>query len=159
MVHSWTKDSDGTGSTVRVVVFDHRKAFDLIDHTILAGKLMDFGYPTWFFVLDHRFSLRPQTKNQARGRLQVGMGGYPGRGPQGTKLGPWLFILIFDDINTSDTEIWKCVDDTTIAAPVAKNQASTIQDSVNYLIAKSDENKFQLNEGKCKEMRISFAEN
>ena len=31
MVHSWTKHTDGTGSTVRVVLFDYRKAFDLID--------------------------------------------------------------------------------------------------------------------------------
>ena len=76
--------------------------------------------------------------------------------PQGTKLSPWLFILTID-INTSDTEIWKYVDDTSIAEPVAKNQASMIQDSVNELVAMSDENKFELNESKCKEIRISFA--
>ena len=34
--------------------------------------------------------------------------------PQGTKLGPWLFILTIDDINTNNTELWKYVDDTTI---------------------------------------------
>ena len=57
---------------------------------------------------------------------------------------------MIDDINAIDTEIWKYVDDTTIADPVAKNQASTIQDSVNDLVAKSGEKKFQLNESKCK---------
>ena len=52
------------------------------------------------------------------------------------------------------------MDDTTIAEPMAaKNQASTVQNSVNDLVAKSNENKFQLNESKCKEMPISFAEN
>ena len=81
----------------------------------------------------------------------------PARGPSRTKLSPWLFILTIDDINTSDTEIWKYVDDTTIAEPVANNQASMIQDSVNELVAMSDENKFELNESKCKEIRISFA--
>ena len=39
MVHSWTKQTEGTGSTVRVVLLDYRKALDLIDHTILASKL------------------------------------------------------------------------------------------------------------------------
>ena len=39
MVHSWTKQTEGTGSTVRVVLLDYRKALDLIDHTILARKL------------------------------------------------------------------------------------------------------------------------
>ena len=64
---------------------------------------------------------------------------------------------MIDDINASDTEIWKYVNDTTIAEPVAKNQASTIQDSVDDLVTKFGENKFQLNESKRKEMRISFA--
>ena len=58
---------------------------------------------------------------------------------------------MIDDINASDTETWKYVNDTTITEPVAKNQASTIQDSVSDLVAKFGENKFQLNESKCKE--------
>lgn len=45
----------------------------------------------------------------------------------------------------------------TIAELVAKNQTSTIQDTVNDLVAKSDDIKFQLNESQCKEMRISFS--
>ena len=40
MVHSCTEHTDGTGSTVRVLLLDYRKAFDLIARTILAGKLM-----------------------------------------------------------------------------------------------------------------------
>jgi hypothetical protein len=46
MVHVWTKYTDGNGSTVRVVLFDYKKAFDLIDHTILIGKLkkLDLRY-------------------------------------------------------------------------------------------------------------------
>ena len=34
-------------------------------------------------------------------------GDIPAGVPQDTKFGPWLFILMIDDINTSDTEIWK----------------------------------------------------
>ena len=77
--------------------------------------------------------------------------------PQGTKLGPSLFILMIDDINTSNTELWKYVDDTTIAECVDKKEDSRIQSDVEELIAKSNQNKFQLNESKCKELRISFA--
>lgn len=53
MIHSWIKHTDATGSTVRVVLFDYRKAFDLIDHTILAGKLISLdishGIIRWIF--------------------------------------------------------------------------------------------------------------
>ena len=76
--------------------------------------------------------------------------------PQGTKLGPWLFILMIDDINTSNTELWKYVDDTTIVECVDRKEDSRIQSDVEELITKSNQNKFQLNESKCKELWISF---
>ena len=40
MVHSCTQTTDGTGSAVRVVLLDYRKAFDLVDHKILADKIL-----------------------------------------------------------------------------------------------------------------------
>ena len=40
-----TKDTDGNGATTRVVLFDFRKAFDLIDHNILATKLATLNIP------------------------------------------------------------------------------------------------------------------
>lgn len=64
---------------------------------------------------------------------------------------------MIDDFNTSGTEKWKYVDDTAIVEPVVKNWASTIQVFVNKLVARWDANKFQLNDSKCKETRISFA--
>ena len=33
----------GTGSTVRTALLDFRKAFDLVDHHILFGKLLNLG--------------------------------------------------------------------------------------------------------------------
>ena len=70
------------------------------------------------------------------------------------KHGPWLFILMIDDINTGNTEMWKYVDDTTIAECADKKEDSHIQSDVEEMIAKSNQNKFQLNESKCKELRI-----
>ena len=81
----------------------------------------------------------------------------PAEVPQGTKLGPWLFILMIDDIDTSNPDLWKYVDDTTMAENVVKTKASTIQNDVDELVEKSKENKFQLNVAKCKELRIAFA--
>ena len=46
MVHKWTEATDATGNTVRVVLFDYRKAFDLIDHRILAGKINTLSIPS-----------------------------------------------------------------------------------------------------------------
>ena len=54
MVHYWTKHTDGTGSTVRVVLFDYRKAFDLIDHVLLVSKLLALDMPVGvsFWIID-----------------------------------------------------------------------------------------------------------
>ena len=45
MLHKWNKPTDGTGSPVRVVLFDFKKAFDLIDHNILIEKLSKLDLP------------------------------------------------------------------------------------------------------------------
>ena len=37
-LHFWNKSTDGNGSTIRIMLFDFRKAFDMIDHHILARE-------------------------------------------------------------------------------------------------------------------------
>ena len=77
---------------------------------------------------------------------------------QGTTLGFWLFIIMINDLNTPDTEMWKYVDDTTICEIVAKNQCSSIQNAVDVFSKSASNDKFKLNEGKCgKELRINFS--
>ena len=39
MLHNWSKETDNNGVTVRAILFDSEKAFDLIDHRILVEKL------------------------------------------------------------------------------------------------------------------------
>ena len=36
IVHAWTSATDGTGAAVRIILLDYKKAFDLIDHSILV---------------------------------------------------------------------------------------------------------------------------
>ena len=35
MLHVWSERTDGNGAAIRTILFDYRKAFDLIDHSIL----------------------------------------------------------------------------------------------------------------------------
>ena len=39
MLHAWSLRTDGSGATVRTMLFDYRKAFNFIDHSILIDKL------------------------------------------------------------------------------------------------------------------------
>ena len=45
MLHHWFYETDGNGSVIRTILFDYRKAFDLIDHSILFGKLSQLDIP------------------------------------------------------------------------------------------------------------------
>ena len=62
-------------------------------------------------------------------------------------------------INDLDTNVqqWKCVDNTTTSEVVVKGGVSHVQAIANRVIEWSRENRVQLNAGKCKELRISFA--
>ena len=157
IIQSWTKHTDGNGATIRVVLFDYRKAFDLIDHMILASKLrtldLPYGIICWIIYFLKCRKQRVKLERDCKSEWKD----IPAGVPQGTKLGPWLFVLMIDDIGVTNTDLWKYVDDTTIAETVHKNGTSNIQEAVFELATKSHQNKFQLNKAKCKELRISFA--
>ena len=45
MVYKWLEATYNNDSTVRVFLFDCRKAFDLIDHSIFVTKLKQMKVP------------------------------------------------------------------------------------------------------------------
>ena len=54
--------------------------------------------------------------------------------PQGTKLGPWLFILMIQDLDIDSPYLWKFVDDTTASELLPKGSVSKAQNIVDRVI-------------------------
>ena len=111
MVHKWTKDTDGNGATTRVVLLDFCKAFGIIDHNILASKLVTLNIPHrieyWItdFLKHHKQRVKLAHNCTSEWRNI----------PAGVPQGPKLFLLMIDDIDVTNTDTWKFVDDTTMA--------------------------------------------
>ena len=65
MTDTWTSATDGNGATVRVVLFDFKKAFDLIDvHHILIRKLhsYDISHTVISWITDFHTSRKQRVK-------------------------------------------------------------------------------------------------
>jgi hypothetical protein len=62
-------------------------------------------------------------------------GAVPSGVPQGTKLGPWLFLLMINDLRTPNVRTWKYVDDTSVAKTVPKETLSDAQAAVTSVEA------------------------
>ena len=149
MLHSWCSATDGNGSTIRTILYDYRKAFDLIDHSILIDKLHNLDLPNsvinWITdFLTNRFQRIKLTDNCYSEWDMV-----PSGVPQGTKLGPWLFLLMINDLDIGYHGIWKYVDDTTTSEIVLKDGSSNAQNIANKVMSWSSENRVQLNSDKC----------
>ena len=158
MMHTWLAALDGTGATVRVALLDYRKAFDLVDHNLLVAKLSNYEIkPTvvnWIADFLRGRSQRVKINSVYSNFLQV-----PAGIPQGTKIGPWLFLAIINDLSISKSltsNLWKFADDTSVSEVIPRDGVSSLSDKVEEVNKWSNENKFQLNPGKCKELRINF---
>ena len=102
---------------------DFTKAFDLNDHSILARKLCTFDLPN--LIIDWITAFLQDQKQ----RVKLGQDCHSC--PQGTKLGPWLFLMMINDISVPGVQLWKYVDNITISESVVKNQPHRIQAAVN----------------------------
>ena len=97
-----------------------------------------------------------QPARQAINGLSFRMGPVPAGVPEGTKLGPWLFLLKIYDLRVPNVQTWKYVDDITVAEIVQRNASGDAQVAVSVVEDWSNDQNMQLNGDKCKVMVIDL---
>ena len=153
MLHNWLSALESPGTYLRVCFSDFSKSFDHIDHNILVCKLLKMGARP--IIVEWICSFLSQRRQAVKldGLLSEWAPAHAGV-PQGTMLGPVLFLVMVNDL-ACRSSYWKYFDDITISEVVPLGSPSTIQDDLDSITAWAEENCMNLNP-KCKEMRLSL---
>ena len=142
------------GNNVDSIYLDFSKAFDKVDIGILCHKLRDIGISGRLGVLIHNFLTNRQQIILANGvkskpsEVKSGV-------PQGTVLGPVLFLILINDIDSGiESFVSLFADDTRISRKVNNEEdVETLQDDLEKLYRWQEHNNMAFNSSKFEVLR------
>ncbi|MFZ2538708.1 MAG: reverse transcriptase family protein [Oscillospiraceae bacterium] len=159
MLDKWTTYLE-EGGQVDAIYTDFEKAFDKVPHKRLISKLHSYGLNSalvnWIksFLCNRKQRIRVNGSYSGWGRVTSGI-------PQGSVLGPILFLLYINDLPDfceKDSGIYLFADDAKLYKHVTVlDDNNKLQTSLNALQEWSDKWLLKLNINKCK--IISFGRN
>lgn len=135
------------GKNVDVVYLDFAKVFDKVDNGVLLHKLRKMGITGKLGIWLHKFL---HDRNQAvvvEGTLSKGTGVISGV-PQGSVLGPLLFLTMIGDIdqNAKASRVTSFADDTRISRQITREEdAEELQKDLEGIYKWSWENNMVFN--------------
>ena len=144
--------SRDTNSSAVSVYFDIRKAFNSVPHIKLLSKLANFGFDSEFLHLIHSYLTNRSQCVKINQTLSSPLPVTSGV-PQGSVLGPLLFLLFVNDIadNVENCPFYLFADDLKI---FSTSPNSLVQDDINALLDWSNLNGLQFHPEKCKALNF-----
>lgn len=148
------------GDVVDVVYLDFQKAFDTVPHARLVTKLQAYGIDgdllRWIteYLKNRSQVVIVNGESSSAGAVLSGI-------PQGTVLGPLLFVIYINDIlDNINSEGLLFADDAKIFRTIScKNDALLLQDDILQLEAWSDIWLLKFHPGKCHLLSLGKLEN
>ena len=147
------------GDSYDIVFLDFSKAFDRVPHRKLLSKIKAHGIggkvldwiEGWLSNREQRVQING--KKSEWGKVTSGV-------PQGSVLGPLLFIIYINDIEVGvSSDVSKFADDTKVGRPVKSiDDVRMLQEDLDKLYNWSDKWEMQFNINKCNIMRVGKGE-
>ena len=160
--HEWHTLLDRQQDVISVF-FDFKKAFDSVPHRKLMERLAQAGFHphilSWLcsYLSDRQQNVLVNGEHSQPTRVLSGV-------PQGSVLGPLLFLLYINDITklclSPNTRLTLYADDMLLYKPVSSDTSyAELQQDINLLSQWSDENMLSFNTAKCKCMLLTNKRN
>ena len=143
------------GKSVDVLYTDFEKAFDKVSHKKLITKL--YGYGIRGIILDWIASfLRKRRQRVVMGEFESGWRDILSGVPQGSVLGPLLFVVYINDLPDGIENVFKMyADDSKVIAEVDElTEDSSLQVDIHKIKDWCDKWSMSLNSLKCKVMHF-----
>lgn len=155
-VDDWTSELNLGGSQVDVMVLDFSKAFDKVPHQRLLQKIKSYGITNknqkWIekFLTNRQHKVTINGVNSVVREVTSGV-------PQGTVLGPLLFLLYINDIEKNlSSQMRLFADDSAIYRRIDKEEdAHALQLDLFKLQEWASKWQMSFNVIKCKTLRIT----
>ena len=148
--------STDLGQATTAITIDYSKAFDYVDHNVLIDKLIKLGVRGQLIKLISSFLTNRSHCTSIQGTssefetISCGV-------PQGTILGPKLFVILMNDDKCDFMTNYKFVDDKTLALSYSGNETTTLQMALDLELTQTNENKMIINEKKCNIINFNFS--
>jgi len=153
----WTRNVDNAVQT-DVIYLDYSKCFDSVVHSKLLYKLQRYGFTEDAFLWIQNFLLGRKQHVKVGNSLSAPKQVISGV-PQGTVLGPLLFLLFSADINNviQHSSLSMYADDTKVyRANVDWNDCTLLQADLNCISEWASDWQLRLNPVKTKHLRIGY---
>ena len=146
------------GMFTGMVLIDLQKAFDTIDHEIFFSKMVHLGFSqatiSWYksYLTNRTFLVNVENDLSSPGDLTCGV-------PQGSILGPLIFLLYVNDMSNSvDCDLLLYADDSCLifTGPDLKSIETNLNKNFNSLCDWFVENKLSIHFGEDKTKSIVF---
>jgi hypothetical protein len=140
---------------IETVCLDFSKAFDRLQPDILIRKMVELHFNANIIALIKDFLSNRRHRVMMDGQVSDYVDVLVGT-PQGTKLGPLLWLIYINDLSFTNCMSIKYADDTTVYKPISVASNENIQSELNVVQDWADSNGMLLNAAKTQVLHASL---